>query len=155
MPLKLADTSKVETFRDGSSWITLRTQITKEIQDTVNDLNSHYRLPAAAFGLADGPAEADAGVELRTNSRAINRTLFELLVVEWSLSDDKPTAADYDQLTSESGKWVDKCVTDALAKGRGRVEGNGRSPSRRKGSRTTSPAAPRSSSKPSPRSSDE
>jgi hypothetical protein len=151
MPLTQADTSKTETFKDGAAWLTLRTVLTKGDQDTVQDLNSNYRIPAAVFGIeADG---SDAGVEVRTNAREINRTLFDLLAVEWSLGEGKPTAGDYDTLDGPSGEWVDDCVTQAIRIGRGRAEGN--SSRKPRNSRTSSRAARASSSRRSPERSDD
>lgn len=150
MPLQKADTSKQHTFKDGAAWLTLRTVLTKGDQDTIQDLNSQYRIPASVFGIEAGN---DAGVEVRTNAREINRTLFDLLSIEWSIGEGKPTAADYDELDGSSGEWVDSCVSSAIRMGRGRAEGN--SSRKPKNSRTTSPAASKSSSKRSPRRSDD
>lgn len=121
MPLSKADTSKVQRFEDGAAWIELRTRLTKRDEDIINDLNSHYRMPPELFGIAGG--ESEPSVEVRANIAQTNRTLFELLVVAWSESDEKPTGADYDALDVESGRWVDKCVQEARKIGSKRAEG--------------------------------
>lgn len=121
MPLNRTDTSKTQRFEDGAAWLELRTRLTKHDEDVIADLNSHYRLPAGLFG---GTAtEADPAVEVRTNLTATNRTLFELLAVAWSISDERPTAADYDTLDQASGRWVDECVNEARKIGEKRAEG--------------------------------
>jgi hypothetical protein len=153
VPLSQADVSQVHRFEDGAAWLELRTALTKGDHDTIQDLNSHYRIPASTF-TGEATVDPDAGVEVRTNAKQINRTLFELLAVAWSL-EEPISAMAYDTLDGPSGEWVDNCVAEAIALGRGRAEGNGRSTVRPKSSRSTSRGAKRSNSKTSPRPSDD
>src|SRR5581483_7794632 len=144
------DTSQTQRFEDGTAWIELRTRLTKRDEDVINDLNSNYRLPPELFGI-DTATDSDPAVEVKSNITRTNRTLFELLVVGWSLSDEKPTAADYDELDTASGRWVDECVAEARRIGRERAEGKAISRKRPRSSRGSSASAAKSTSKRSPR----
>lgn len=123
MPLKNANSDATERFEDGAAWLVLRTQLSKGERDRISDLNSNYRVPAALLAGQALPDSPDAALfEVRVNSAEINRLLFDFMAVEWSMHDEKPSAADYDALDDTSGMWVDGCVNEALAIGRGRVE---------------------------------
>lgn len=125
MPLQKADANKTMRFTDGAAWLVLRTQINKGEADLINDLNSRTRISSAVL-----TGDPEAVVEMVPNTREVNRTLFDILAVEWSLSDQKPVARDYDELDKESADWVDDCIRQAVAAGRGgRVEGNSSSSS--------------------------
>jgi hypothetical protein len=148
MPLEYADLSKTKTYKDGAAWLELRLELTGSDEDLIADLNSTYRLPA---GLFDGSvtAEDQPPIEVTTNTREINRALFDILAVAWSLGDGKPSAADYGRLVGASKDWVDECITDAIRIGKGRAEGKPRSSKRRRTSRASSPAEAASTSTPS------
>lgn len=147
MPLAKSDPTKTMRFKDGAAWLVLRTQINAGERDTINDLNSRTRISGMAAAV-DGTGEAF--VEQIPNSREVNRTLFDILAVEWSLDEEKPVARDYDELTKEAADWVDECIREAVAAGRnGRAEGNSsRSSSAKRTARKSSrkPAASRTSS---------
>lgn len=120
MPLTRADLTKTRKFEDGESWLVLRTQLTKHDADVVAELNNNFRVDAGALA---GVVDADRSVELRSRLVDTNRTLFALLVVEWSAGDN-PTASDYDVLDEDSGAWVDKCISEVLVERRKRAEKN-------------------------------
>lgn len=151
MPLSRAETAKTQRFEDGASWIEFRTRLTKHDEDVIADLNSNYRLPPELFGIETGAEAANASVEIKSNIVQTNRTLFDLLAVAWSLGDDKPTATDYDELDSASGRWVDECRIEALRVGRTRAEGKVISSKAPRRSPASSPSAAKSTSKRSPR----
>jgi hypothetical protein len=154
MPLQRADVTKTERFEDAGAWLELRTRLTKRDNDIISDLNSHYRLPAGLFGIKSGE-DSDPSVEVRGNLTQTNRTLFDLLAIGWSITDEKPTAADYDTLDPDSGNWVDECITKALKAGRARAEGKATSTASAKDSPGSSRSAGRSRSKTSPTKSDD
>jgi hypothetical protein len=144
LPLRRADVSKTKRFEDEDAFLVLRTRLNAHDLDTINDLSSNYRLPASMLVAGVQGPEGEPQVEFRGNAREINRSLFALLSVEWSLSDGKPTAVQYDELDRDSKQWVDDCVQEALKEGRERAEGNPPSSARQNGSRNSSPKAPRS-----------
>lgn len=144
MPLTFADITQTKRFEDGGVWIEIRTCLTAHDMDIIEDLMLRQRVPLA---LNDGEQPM---TELLTNVARSNRAMFDLLVEGWSLSDGKPTAAQYDRLDVASRNWVIDCVNEAREIGQQRVEGNGRSPARRKSGRTSSPeeASPSGSTSP-------
>ncbi len=135
MGLKFANTQETKRFEDGDDYLVLRTELTKHESDQLVDLQSGYRIDPAA--LTSDP-QANRQVELIQRTADANRQLFAVLAVEWSMGDDKPTAADYDRLDQASGKWVDDCITEILLERQRRAEGK-RSGSRRRGASRSSP----------------
>lgn len=142
MPLEKADQTATMRFTDGAAWLILRTKVTKGEADRINDLNSRTRV-SAVLG-------EDTAIEMVPDSREVNRTLFDILAVEWSLGDGKPTARDYEELTQDAAEWVDECISKAIRAGRGGAEGNSSSSSSNGGRAKRSSKKPASSPTTSP-----
>jgi hypothetical protein len=56
-------------------------------------------------------AKSEEGITM-ADATTFQRALFEMLVVGWSLSDGKPTVADYNELAAESANAVDAKLAD-------------------------------------------
>jgi hypothetical protein len=134
LALRRADTSKTQRFEDGPDFIEFRTQLTAGDEDFIKDRT-------AASYQVDGEGVV---VEVEMHANRVNGALFAALVVGWSLEDGKPTLRDYEELTPESRKWVDQCVSGALATvEKKRVEGKAsRAKPRSSRGPSTSPAGP-------------
>ncbi len=91
------------------------TQETKRIElDETDYLVVRADISKREFNIIAGQMPANAekdglSVEQATEFSAF---LFETLVVGWSLSDDKPTAEDYGELSAESGNAIDAALAD-------------------------------------------
>lgn len=63
--------------------------------------------------VASMPASAKSGEELTmTDATSFQKTLFEYLVVGWSLSDGQPSVADYDELAAEAANAIDAVLSE-------------------------------------------
>lgn len=131
MGLAKADQSRIQRFDDGPDYIVFRTQLTAGDEDFINDRT------AASYQVDEEGTVIE--VEMHPN-RALG-ALFAALVQSWSLSEGRPTVRDYNELTPESRKWVDQCVTEALSTVKKRAEKKGRSRTKRSG--LPSSSAPR------------
>lgn len=139
MPIRKTDHSKTQRFVDGTDWIEFRTQLSAGDEDFINDRT------AASYQVDENGTVIE--VEMHPN-RALG-ALFAALVVSWSEGDGRPTVRDYNELTPESRKWVDQCVTEALSTVKKRAEKKDPSKGRRKSSRGSSrPRAAASSGTP-------
>lgn len=119
MPLRKADLKATRRFEDGDAWLVLRTGgLAKGEADHLNDLTGALSIDPAAFS---DPGSVAGRVEIERRTAEANRALFELLCVEWSLEDD-PTGQAYAALDSESGEWVDECISEVLRERRERAE---------------------------------
>jgi hypothetical protein len=89
------ETKRIEL--DDTDYLIVRSDISKR----------EFNLIAASM-----PANAEKdglSVEQATEFSAF---LFESLVVGWSLDEGKPTAADYESLSAESGNAIDSALAD-------------------------------------------
>jgi hypothetical protein len=133
MPLTKADTSKTHRFEDGPDWIELRIELDKGTQDQIADAT------ATRYVVGD----SGEVLQIVSQQHRANPVLFHHMCVAWSLS-DTPTMAEYDELDPESGRWVDKCIGEALSMRKKRAEGNDPSKSRPKTGRASSASAEQS-----------
>lgn len=78
---------------DETDYIVVRADITKR------EFN-------ALAGSMPPVSEGGAGLSV-AQAAGFQRVLFETLVIEWSLSEGKPTLDEYDELSAEAGLVVD------------------------------------------------
>lgn len=86
------------------------------------------------------------GGQIRTTQPIVeaNRQVFELLVAQWSLTEDVPNGDDYDRLDRWAGAWITNCLANAMARGEDPesfAKKEEPSSKKRSGSRSSSPAA--------------
>jgi hypothetical protein len=77
---------------DESDYIVVRADITKR----------EFNALAGSM-----PATSEGGSITLSQAAVFQRTLFETVVVGWSLSEGKPTGDDYEALSAEAGNAVD------------------------------------------------
>lgn len=123
MPLSFADAKKTKRYEDGAAWLELKTQLSANDVDVLEDLKALQRVPLAPL---QGQSPA---IEIVSQEARANRGCFDLLAVAWCVTGEKPTAADYDKLDEASRAWVIDCLKDAQTISRARVEGNDKSSS--------------------------
>jgi hypothetical protein len=119
MGLTRADPNATKRFeRDDGAWIEIRTSLSGREDAVINDCTASERI-----------LREDGRVALQPPKQEFSDPrVFELLVVAWSLEDGKPKREDYDALEAGDRRWVNECISEAVATARGEVEGNSSSP---------------------------
>lgn len=130
--MRIADKTKTRRFEDGDGdFIELRTVLTIEDSDLVAEAQQALRIN-----------QEDGSAELRARIHEARRVLFEIMIVDWSLTDAEgeriePTTDAYSSLEATSGGWVNDSIDKALEQ-RKEESGKGkRSSKTRSGSRST------------------